>query len=97
MKSDYMTPKEREQFNLKRLKRKALGFCGWDTIKTKSELLNLLEESCVVQDRKEAIDFLEFNEGKILNYSLRYYLRIDKVVDSEDVERYRIQARSGCE
>ncbi len=76
----------------KTFKRKALGLCGMQTVRTLDEMTELLQETGVASSLEEGEKIMQSLKGKEVSYGLCKVLSFDEVEDSSGKKAYRIFA-----
>ena len=85
------------QMGIKAFKRRVLGFCGTNTVKSLDELANIFVEMKATSNKNEALKLLPLLTGRNLDYrtdilNTPYYLNFERVSNNQGQEGYRIIA-----
>ncbi|MEK6872780.1 MAG: hypothetical protein AABW90_02085 [Nanoarchaeota archaeon] len=87
----FLTEDERQIDGALIFKRKALGLCGNQSIKTLDEMAQLLCDTRIASSVKEGRELTPSLIDITLKYSIFKYITIDEVRDGKDNIRYQIK------
>ena len=89
-KSGSLNKDEQQRDGAKRLKRRALGFCGWSSRKTLSEMAKILYDVGMVSSVEKGMEIVPNFNGLNMDYSHCFGLSINRVSDNLENEVYRV-------